>query len=278
MPLDFRYHLTSLTAVFAALLIGLLLGIAVKEGPQLSGQVESLRLDFQRSQSLRAVDRSSEQFNERTRMLLIRDRLSGRNVALVCNSLTFKDANVALVKKTLEEAGARVTVVITLRPELLQFKPEQQARIYSRLDLPVGPEDGLETVMRTLGADIGRGSTPIVQAMVREKLIRVEGAYDEPISTVVLLGGATSQQRDVARHIDLPFIAGCQRRGLRVAAVEQFEGEYSAMPVYRRVAPITIDNVDRVAGRIALVLALSEHRYGHYGFKDTADDVAPTVE
>lgn len=278
MPLDFRYHLASLTAVFAALLIGILLGIAIKEGPRMSAQMESLRMEFRRSQSLYAIDNSADRFNERTRMLLMRERLQGRNIAIVYNALTYNEDNVAPVKQALEEAGARVSVVVALRPELLRYSPQQEARIYVQLRRT--PEsNSLTEMLHLLGLDIGRGWTRVATAMERERLISIDGDYATPVSTVVLLGGATTQQQFIAKALDVPFLRGCQRQGLRTAAAEPFTNEYSAISIYKKYdVPITVDNIDRFAGRISLVLALSENRRGHYGYKASADDVAPGYE
>ena len=42
MQVDFRYYLTSLAAVFFALFIGTLFGVAMKEGPTLHNQIQVL--------------------------------------------------------------------------------------------------------------------------------------------------------------------------------------------------------------------------------------------
>ncbi len=45
----------------------------------------------------------------------------------------------------------------------------------------------------------------------------------------------------------------------------------------QEIVPITVDNIDHAAGRIALILALAGNQHGHFGYQPNADDVAPEV-
>ncbi len=54
--------------------------------------------------------------------------------------------------------------------------------------------------------------------------------------------------------------------------------EVSAAPSYKKAASVTIDNIDRVAGRVAMVWALANNQRGHFGFRDEANDVVPEPE
>ncbi len=142
MPLDFRYHLASLTAVFGALLIGILLGVSMMEPRSLSKQVQNLSEDFQKThieyqkiQQQRDLDQRIDQFYERTQALLIRDRLANHNVAIVVNACEFSEDHVDDIRQALEQAGATVTTQITLKGGLLQVTPEQVQDIYQQLEI-----------------------------------------------------------------------------------------------------------------------------------------------
>lgn len=278
MPLDFRYHLASLTAVFAALLIGILFGVTITHAGRLSKRIQDLRTEFQRSQVLRVIDQRTDRFNQRTQPLLVRNRLTDRNVLLVQDAVVFPDDEVSPVRETLEASGAHVTAILSLKPALLQLTPTQMLSIARRLGEPALHPARVEYLLARLTKDVGRRDGRMLAALQQEHLVRVKGDITQPVSIVVLMGGMVGKQKDSVQRLDVPFLRGCQARQLRVAAVEAFEMPRSAIADYRKAIPLTVDNIDRVAGRTALVLALSGRHNGHFGYKDTADDVAPDFE
>lgn len=276
MPLDFRYHLASLAAVFAALIIGILLGVAMKEGPVLSNQVEELRKDFRRFDALRNLDSQADQFNIATGALLVRGRLYGRTIALVSNPV-FNPAAVADVRRTLEHAGARVTVEITMRPLLHELTPEQISAIYRKMGVaPPRPQQAAAGLMRRLPAAIGAGTDEMARLLEAGKLIRVKGDPAQPVSVIIFLGGV-SEEDNYLNDADLPFLRGCIERGVTTVATERMDAPMSLISTYQKFVHYTIDNIDREAGRIALVIALSKDKPGNYGFKSSADKVVPEL-
>jgi len=136
---------------------------------------------------------------------------------------------------------------------------------------------GAGNLMQLLAADLGSDLFHIVPALQKEKLISIRGDTTLPISTVVLLGGGDDASGSVVKAIDLPFLQACDERELRLAAVEPLKSPHSAITLYRKAAPITVDNIDRPAGRIALIFALAENQSGDYGYKSTANDVMPVI-
>lgn len=279
MPLDFRYHLASLTAVFGALLIGILAGIAMKEGPALSKQVTQLRAEFKRSEALRHVDERADRFTTRTQAPLVRDRLAGRNVALIIDAASFPPEKAEAVAQTLRQAGANLTVTLTLKPALLLLSTEQTASIYTELGAEPPAKPGPAELMTRLGGDLGRGWTTVATVLQNQKLLAVTGDPAQPVSAVVLLGGGPPKKAESpVQRVEVPFLRACAGRQLCLVACETFDAPVSAIPTYKTVADITIDNIDHAAGRVALVLALSGTPRGNYGYKKTADDVSPEVK
>jgi hypothetical protein len=278
MTLDFRYHLASLTAVFAALLLGILLGVAMKEGPALSDQIQDLHTEFLAAKDLTGLNKRAEQYAIRTQHLIVQDRLRDRNVALVHNAATFKDQGALdAVRQSLRDAGATVAVEITLKPALWELSPEELARLYTRMEIMTNAPS-VADLMTRLALDLGRGWLPLARTLAAEKRIKLHGDEQSPVSTVVFCGGGPPMSDHAYDLVDLPFLKGCRQRQFRVAAVEVYDTPYSAIPSYTRVVPLTVDNVDHAAGRVALILALANGTYGHYGYKDTANALLPELE
>jgi len=292
MPVDFRYHLASLTAVFGALLIGILLGVAMMEPRHLSAQVHKLTEDFQRSheedqhiqlqlQLQRDLDKRIDQFNERTQAPLIRNRLANHNVALVINAFVFPEDRIDAVRQALEQAGAAVTVQITLKAGLLQVEPDQIQGIYQQLQLPAETKMNISDLIYRLGQNLGRGGTKLADILQQAQLVdinNINGDLTTPVSSIIYLGGSSDSPLDALNTIDLPFLRACADSDVLIAATEPLEASKSVVADYQKVVPITIDNINHAAGRIALILALSGHRRGHFGYKQYADDVAPDTE
>ena len=277
MPLDFRYHLASLTAVFVALIIGILLGVAMTDAPGMREQIQGLRAEFRRTLALQNIDERTDRFTERTLPLLVKNRMFGRNVVLVQNTVTFPDEKMTAVREAFTLAGATITAEVALKPALLQVTPEQVERVYVRVQRAPPAKPGTDDLLRLLAADLGSDLFTVARALQKEKLIAVRGDTTIPISTVVLLGGGNDTTGQAAKVIDVPFLQACAKRKLRLAAVEPLQTARSVIPLYRKVASITVDDIDRAAGRIALIFALSTDQSGNYGYKSTADDVIPEV-
>jgi len=279
MPLDFRYHLASLTAVFSALLIGILLGVAMINSAVLIDQVKQMREEYKKSQKADEIDQRTDLFNQRTQALLVHKRLLYRNVVLVCDGFVFPEDQMQAVRQTLQQAGATVTAEIILKPGLMQVAPERVKAMYQQIGISADGEPSVQDLLYRFGRDTGRGWTSITQVLEGEKLIRVSGDINMPISTVVYLGGSITSPEDPLNTIDFPFLRACVERRLHIAAAEEFdEKRPSVMSDYQKYAPIAIDNINKAAGRIALVLALSANRQGHFGYRPNADDVAPDIE
>lgn len=279
MPLDFRYHLASLAAVFGALVIGILLGVAMKEGPVLSTQIQNLNVEFKRSEALKEVDQKNELFNKRTEILLVRNRLMWRNIALVGNPSPSVEENMDAMRATLEEAGATVTTQIVIKPALLTLTPQQVQPYYDKLGLTVPDESGLDSdLMTRLASEIGSSATPILQAMTKAKCLHVTGDPNKTVTTLIYLGGVTETDNYLT-DVDLPFLRACSQRNFVVVGTEPLGvAPFSAMGEYQKILPFTVDNIDHVAGRVALVLALSNGQKGNYGYKHTADEVVPVSD
>ena len=285
MPLDFRYHLASLSAVFGALLIGILLGVAMMEPHHLSEQVNKLSQDFKQShdeyqhlQVLRDINQHTDQFNVRTQALLIGNRLANHNVALVVDAFVFPDDQVDAIRQALEQAGATVTTQITLKAGLLQVAPELVQNIYQQLQLPAKSHTNISDLVYRLGQNLGRGGTDLADKLQQAQLVHIDGDLTTPVSSVIFLGGSIDSPQDSLNTVDLPFLRACAESDVLLAAAEPMEAPRSVVADYQKVVQITVDNIDRAAGRIALILALSGNRRGHFGYKPNADDVAPDAE
>lgn len=279
MPLDFRYHLASLAAVFGALLIGILLGVAMKEGPVINQQIDRLHEEFVKYENYRVRAERSEDFTARTQPLLIQHRLDGMHVALVVNPLTAAQEELPAVRNVLRQAGAEVVLELKLRSTIRQLTERRIKAIYSNADITDGPERPLANdLMRRLGNITGVASeSKLPSQLASAGLIEVKGDMKLPVTAIIYLGGA-GEEEQFLNDIDLPFLRGCRGREIKVIATEHLDFPVSLVQQYRKYSAITIDNIDLAAGRSAMVLSLTQSKSGSFGFKDSADATVPESE
>src|SRR5688572_16213294 len=114
---DFRYHALSLAAVFIALVVGLLLGVAIGDKELVAGARQELRDSLKRDvrkaaherDDAKARLREQDQFAEQAYPILTANQLSGRRIGLVL--LGGDDGAPDIVRDALEPTGADLAFV-----------------------------------------------------------------------------------------------------------------------------------------------------------------------
>lgn len=157
--INFRYHVVSLTGVFLALAVGLVLGSTVLNGPMLDAlesRVDTLGRDNSQlrdhiSSLEQEIDRE-EEFAAEAAPLLLAEQLPARRITLLV--LPGGEEYAAGVADALELAGATITGTITLtekfthpqhrRGELLETATSALPPSVDGEDLPAN-SDGVET-------------------------------------------------------------------------------------------------------------------------------------
>src|SRR6266536_1096700 len=130
--INFRYHVVSLTAVFLALAIGLVVGTAALNGPlsdALKNQVGSLTKQTQtyreRITQLESEAGKQEQFTGQAAPFILAGRLPARKVLVV--SLSQTADSVAKVVADLKLAGATITGQVEVQDKF--FDPASNANL-----------------------------------------------------------------------------------------------------------------------------------------------------
>jgi len=282
---DLRYHVASLAAVFVALLIGILVGVAMSgkvddaEKRRLESDVRRLEAEIESAGERRAkVTREQKAFQafvENAYPALIADRLRGKRVAIL-----FVGPADAGLRRDIERAVADAGSSGPVRVRALKV-PIDASRIDGELDgeLAEYRTAGLDD----LGAELARelvdgGDTPAWNALTPLIVEEKAGSFRRPADGVVIARTVKAQKGQTAlllsglysslADIDVPTI------GVETSGVSE-----SAVGVWSDAGLSTVDDIEASAGRLALVLLLSGSSIGNYGLKETADDgIVPPVE
>ena len=275
---DLRYHLASLTAVFVALVLGILIGIGLaatetvrqSDVENLERRLEDLNGDLStaraRAAQLELIQKHTTSFVEDTYPALIHDRLAGKRFALVFAG-SMNDQVRGEVERTLADAGA--DGLARVRALELPLDRRLVARVLDGggpFDAYAGDED-----LGPLGRDLARelvegGETPLWDALSRQLVEEREGGFRRAVDGVIVARTAEPQ-----RGATTQFLAGFYR-GLAASSepavgVEMSNAEPSALKTFSLRDLSTIDHLDLPLGRLALALLLAGGPEGAYGLR-----------
>ncbi|PRY19573.1 copper transporter [Pseudosporangium ferrugineum] len=299
--INFRYHVVSLTAVFLALAIGLVVGTAALNGPvvdTLKDRVDALSKDNsnyreQASQYRDELNRGQD-FATQVSPGLLNGKLTGRKLVVVVlpSGKDYADG----VTSMLEVAGATITGRVTLQDkffdppnalELLGLAERAARPTVSAEGLPLN-SDGVETSSALLALALLQK----VPAVDEQDLTAVLTAYTEPgylqvsddvvpgAEAAVVVSGLPPVDRDAAKKNQNAVTVVAQfSRNKPVIVAGNGIGEGNLVSEVRGDPTLvskvsTVDNVSTTQGQLATALTVVERvvaaKVGQYGLSGSS--------
>jgi hypothetical protein len=281
---DVRYHALSLAAIFIALVVGLLLGVAIGDKELVSSARNDVRNSLRRdvAQANNERDEARKQVRDQQRYadasypILTANHLQGRKIGLVLLGAD-KDAP-GLVDKALGPSGADLKVVAVVRDsvDLGQLASRAAGSRYSELaDNP----DLLGDFAKRIGIQIVTGGR-LVQNARTALLSSLSGDLGGLDGVVVRRTTdkppADKQAADRLDTLEDGIVRGLVATGVNVVGIEERDSDPSYVGWYRDRDLSSVDNVDESAGRAALVFVLGGSD-GAFGRRGSAQALLPPV-
>jgi Copper transport outer membrane protein, MctB len=302
---DFRYLLITVVAIFLALTIGILMGSGFFAEPirkDLEGRVQAVKRTnaglLDENDELERVIGQDNRFAEAIEPYLVDDALQGRQVVLI----TFEGADgSALEDETtaLEQAAADLISTITITQKLELADAAASEELGGALDSTESNEDALRRAAASaLGtraaaaAEDAPGETRDLEAVAHfEETLgdleragfitvdrKVEGQSVPPAALFLIVGGSTDAAPFDVASFTTALATGLASRDARVVVTEPSDSRWGLVASVREDGDAgtlvsTVDDAERVEGRIATVLAFSQPSVeppGHYGIEDGA--------
>jgi hypothetical protein len=283
---DLRYHVASLTAVFLALVIGILVGVGISDRGLvdktqtrlLHDQISNLqsRLDqaSQQTAASRREQRAAQRFIEKSYPVLVRNRLRGKRFAVLFVGKV--DGGVrSTFEQSLNEAGAQMLRLRALKVPV--DVPTLEARLATQ---PASAAFAGSSKLDQLGGALGEelvsgGATPLWDSLNDTIVGQRDGSGKQPVNGVIVVRTVPPQKDGTSRMLYGLYQA---LSSLSVPAVgaEPTDTPKSAVPVYRSAGLSSVDDVDTPIGRLSLVLLLAGASPGQYGLRASADDALPS--
>ena len=281
---DFRYHALSLVAVLVALVIGLLLGVAVGDKELVSSAKTDLANKLSRdvqnahreSDDLRAQLRQRQDFEEQAFPVLAENQLAGQRVGLIFMGGASRDLY-DNVRDAVEAAGAQLTFSAGVRepPDLDALANRAAGTRYANLNHNA---DLIRPFAERTGRSIALGGQ--LASKTRSTLFDSFSGDLKGVDAVVIarMGeGPPDDQAAEVRAIEDGLAAGLGDTELPLVGAERTDTQPSHVGWYRDRGFASVDDVDDVAGRVALVYALAGRADGAYGVKSSAEGILPRV-
>jgi hypothetical protein len=280
---DFRYHALSLAAVFIALVVGLLLGVAIGDKELVSGARQelrdSLRADVreadQERDEAKAREREQEEFADAAYPILTAGQLPDARIGLVL--LGDDDGAPDIVRDALEPTGADLAFVAVVRERVDLGGLAERARGTRYANIKRDPTL-VDDLGKRAGIQMVLGGRLVGE--VRTTLLRsLSGRFGDLDGVIVLRSAEKpSDKKGAERLADLQdgIARGLVQTGVTVVGVERRASEPSSIGWFRDRELSSVDNFDEQAGRAALVFVLAGNQ-GAYGRRDSAQALLPPV-
>ena len=304
--INFRYHVVSLTAVFLALAIGLVVGTAALNGPvadSLKDQVSALNKDNsnfrdQANQYRDELNRTQD-FAGELAPTLLNGKLNGRRILLL--ALPGSQDYVDQVKTMLTLAGATITAKVTVQDkffdpanntELLDLAEAGSQPTIPAAGLPLN-SDGVETSSALLALALQQRSpevtagdlTAVLTAYTKQGYVAVDKNAVSGAESTVIVSGLPPVDKDAPKKTQSAVTLATQfskNRPMVVAGNGVGDGNLVAQV---RADPTlvksisTVDNGSTTQGQVATALAVIERvaqgRVGQYGVSAGATSQVP---
>jgi hypothetical protein len=285
---DFRYHVASLAAVFFAIVIGILVGVALASHGLGNTERKRLEEDLRRAESqaevLRATVDSTHRdeaadraFVEGTYKSVMANRLKGKKIAVLFIGSSEKVRR-SSIASALADAGAgtplRIRFVkVPVDPEVLAAQLAKKPSLANY----TGPGQ-LQNLGHDLGQEFVAGTdTPLWSALQNVLVEEKIGPGKPPADGVVIVRTVTPQTGPTALLLK-GLYAGLADVGVPAVGVERTSETVSAVKAFKRAGFSTVDDIETPVGKLALVALLADPLLtGNYGSKKTAKALLPPI-
>jgi hypothetical protein len=265
-----------------ALLLGILLGIAIGDKglvsgaardvrKQLEGDVRSARAD---ADSLRAELAQRDLLDADLYPLIVQGRLTGNRVGIVAVG-QLSDRTIGLVRDALKDTGGRLTLEAVLRtpPQLDGLSP----RDTGVRGHPISADPHAVTRFgRIFGSQLTRGGG--VAKRTQRTVFSTSSGSLNGVEAVVVVRDSPPVLRGpdatLERNLENGLLRGLTANNIPVVGVETTSTTPSQVPWYRLHNVSSVDDLDKLAGRVALVFALAGAN-GAFGIKPSAQALLP---
>jgi hypothetical protein len=279
---SFRYHAMSLGAVFLALGIGVLLGVAIGENGVVSGASKdlekSLRGDLNNARSrnsdLHRQLAIRDEYEQQAYEPLVKDLLSGWRVGVVAMG-TLPGGYASQLNDAIEPAGATVDSVSVIQSPLPlgRLASEMKGTKLERLDRSM---DQLERFGKRIGRQLVNGGD-LVGRLRHDLFSGSRGEYRglDGIAYVREGNGLDGRDKQARDRFEIGLLEGFKETNVGLAGAEATQTDPSQAGFLADEGVASVDDLDLTPGKTAVVWVFASGATGKFGVKDSAQHLLP---
>jgi hypothetical protein len=281
--LDLRYHVASLSAVFIALIVGILVGVGISgrgfvdksERRNFESRIAVLQTKVDQLSAEKALlaqqGQAASSFVQDAYPVLMHNRLAGKRIAVIVIGRSGGTAG-SDVSLALADAGATSALYRAVK-EPITLKPLRKA---------LKGTPGFKT-LPDIAHEIGQewvtgGKTPVADKVSSLLVEEQRGPTGKPVDGVVVVDRSLPSDPPTERFV-AGLLNGLRDGGVPLVGAEEVATSQSLVPNWQEVQGMSsVDDVDTPTGKFALVLLLGGAPSGSFGLKPTADASLPRIE
>ncbi len=282
---DFRYHVASLTAVFLALVIGILVGVGIADRglldqakkTLLEQRVAQLRTQLDQASKRSALSdreqRAAQLYVRETYPVLVRNRLHNKRIAVVFIGKADHGDVGKSIDRALSDSGAQQVRLRALKMPIDASTVDAQLASQPDGQSYIG-KGKLESLGKALGEELVDGGDMPLWDTLTETLVDYQAGGKQPVDGVIVARTVSPQKGGTSKFL-LGLYKGLSSKGVPAVGVEATDADHSAVGAFRRAGLSSVDDVDTLSGQLGVVLLLAGAQPGQYGLKATAKESFP---
>ncbi|HZT44270.1 MAG TPA: copper transporter [Chthonomonadaceae bacterium] len=275
----FKYHVATISAIFFALSIGLVVGSLYMSPGVASRQtnaIERLKKTLvEQNTTLNQQLSRDEQFIRDITPMFLKDKLAGEPIAIVQTG-DYPDAT-SEARQALDLAGAHILSVTTIhraRPD--EVLNAQLSELHAQDPRFPTNRQGLVNAVAGVLAHGDAPGNPLMPALEEKDFLAKspDSDYTTGARYVVIVAGSSDAASNLhVADVDQPLITALQNRGVTVIACEEQNVQVPDIPTYNalNLNLKIVDDVESDIGHCTLVMALREAREETGGKPASAD-------
>ncbi len=285
--ITWRYHILTIAAIFLALSLGVLIGIALTDSGRVNSSQQDLVSGIQQDlTSLRdQVDSLGQdnsinlRFQQDAFPFIVGGQLQGRKIAVIAADAAGSDIQRKL-ESAIHGAGGQVISTTVLNSRFDQKAMNDKVRNDWKDDPSyAGADDGtlINLIARQLDREIVKaGGNRMLSTLQGTLVDSTNGRYDIPADGVVIISRADDKQTPVYSEVEKQMAIGLNELSVIAVGCETIDAPSSEIPIYLSADISSVDNLDSPIGQVSVVYALAGEK-GNYGIKTTSNMLIPIL-